>query len=100
MKKFAKIVLIVIACLVVIGFVGKYFLVDRASIPTDSSFTIDMDEVRRLALSMGDGLPTEVRSLIVAEGAFPGRGWSPPAYGAKYRWPSSPIKSSTPTRPS
>ena len=49
MKKFAKIALIVIACLVVIGFVGKYVLLDHAPIPTESTFTIDMDEVGRLA---------------------------------------------------
>jgi glyoxylase-like metal-dependent hydrolase (beta-lactamase superfamily II) len=70
MKKFVQIALVVIVCLFVIGFVGKYFLVDHAPIPTDSTFTIDMDEVGRLALSMGDGLPTEVRSLVIAEGAF------------------------------
>ncbi len=71
MKKFLKIALIVLACLVVVGFVGKYFLVYRASIPTDSSFVVDMDEVRRLAASPGGGLPAEVRSLVIAEGAFP-----------------------------
>ncbi len=87
MKKFAKIALIVIACLVVIGFVGKYVLLDHAPIPTESTFTIDMDEVGRLAVSMGDGLPSEVRSLVIANGAFPsfmvaagGRGETPMAF--------------------
>jgi len=71
MKKFVKIALIVIACLVVIGFVGKYFLVDRAPIPEESTFTIDMDEVRGLAAAGDGALPVEVRSLVVAESAFP-----------------------------
>jgi glyoxylase-like metal-dependent hydrolase (beta-lactamase superfamily II) len=70
MKKFLKIALIMIACLVVIGFAGKYFLLDKAAIPTDASFTIDMNEVRRLAAA-GDGdLPVEVGALMIAEGAF------------------------------
>ncbi|MBN2224570.1 MAG: MBL fold metallo-hydrolase [Deltaproteobacteria bacterium] len=71
MKKFLKVTLIVIACLAVIGFVGKYFLVDKALIPTDASFTVDMDEIRRLATSQDGGLPAEIRALVVAEGAFP-----------------------------
>jgi glyoxylase-like metal-dependent hydrolase (beta-lactamase superfamily II) len=71
MKKFLKFVFILLAFLVVIGFVGKYFLVDQAPIPTDSSFTVDMDEVRRLATAGGGELPVEVRSLVIAEGAFP-----------------------------
>jgi glyoxylase-like metal-dependent hydrolase (beta-lactamase superfamily II) len=71
MKKAVKIGLIVVACLVVLGFVGKYLLLDRASIPKESSFTIDMDEVRKLATADGGALPVEVRSLIVAQGAFP-----------------------------
>jgi glyoxylase-like metal-dependent hydrolase (beta-lactamase superfamily II) len=71
MKKFLKIALVVLACLVVIGFVGKHFLVDQAPIPTDSSFTVNMDEVRRLATSQGDGLPVGIGSLVIAEGAFP-----------------------------
>jgi glyoxylase-like metal-dependent hydrolase (beta-lactamase superfamily II) len=71
MKKAVKIGLIVVGCLVVLGFVGKYFLLDRAAIPKESSFTIDMDEVRSLATAEGGALPVEVRSLVVAEGVFP-----------------------------
>lgn len=89
MKKFVKIAVIVIACLVVVGFVGNYVLLARAPIPTETSFTIDMGEVERLALSMGDGLPVEVRSLVIAEGTFPawavaagGRGEIPMAFMA------------------
>jgi glyoxylase-like metal-dependent hydrolase (beta-lactamase superfamily II) len=70
MKKFLKISLIVVAGLVIAGFIGKYFLLDRASIPAESSFTIDMDEVRKLAAA-GGTLPVEVRSLVIAEGSFP-----------------------------
>lgn len=81
MKKFVKVTLVVIACLVVLGFVGKYFLIDHAPIPAESSFSIDMEEVGRLALSMGGGLPTEVRSLVFAEGAFPGWMVAPGAQG-------------------
>jgi glyoxylase-like metal-dependent hydrolase (beta-lactamase superfamily II) len=80
MKKFMKIALNVIASLIIIGFIGKYFLIDHAPIPKEPSFSIDMDEVGRLALSTGDGgLPTEVRSLVVAGGAFPA--WSVAAGG-------------------
>jgi glyoxylase-like metal-dependent hydrolase (beta-lactamase superfamily II) len=81
MKKFLKITLIVVVCLVVIGFAAKYLLLDRAPIPTEPTFTIDMDEVGRLASSMGDGLPTEVRSLVIAESAFPG--WMVAAGGGR-----------------
>ncbi len=73
MKKFLKISLIFVACLVVAGFIGKYFLLDRGPIPAESTFTIDMDEVRRLAAADNAGLPVEVRSLVVAKGTFPAR---------------------------
>jgi glyoxylase-like metal-dependent hydrolase (beta-lactamase superfamily II) len=71
MKKFIKVSLIVVACLVVVGLVAGYFLLMRAPIPKDTAFTVDMDEVNKLATAAGGDLPTEVRALVVAEGTFP-----------------------------
>jgi glyoxylase-like metal-dependent hydrolase (beta-lactamase superfamily II) len=71
MKKFLKIALIVIVCLAAVALIGKYFLMDRAPIPKESSFSIDMDELRRLATSQEGGLPIEVRAMVIAETAFP-----------------------------
>jgi glyoxylase-like metal-dependent hydrolase (beta-lactamase superfamily II) len=66
-----EIAVAVVGCLLVVACSSQYYLIDRYPISEESRFVIDLDEVRRLAAAGRDELPTEVRSLVVAEASMP-----------------------------
>lgn len=49
----------------------EYFLFERNSIPKVSNFALDLEIVRKLATSKMSQLPTQINSLIIAEGEIP-----------------------------
>ncbi|MFX1518275.1 MAG: MBL fold metallo-hydrolase [Promethearchaeota archaeon] len=49
----------------------EYVFFERNSIPQVSNFALDLEVVRRLAMAEKSQLPTQVNSLIVAEGEIP-----------------------------
>jgi glyoxylase-like metal-dependent hydrolase (beta-lactamase superfamily II) len=71
MKTYIEIAFIVIGCLAVVGCASGYYTVDRCRALKASDFVLDLSEVRRLATAGGGELPTEVRSLVVAEASMP-----------------------------
>ena len=67
MKTCIKITFIVVGCLAIVGCASGYYIIDRYPISESSDFVLDLNEVRRLVKAGGGELPTEVRSLVVAE---------------------------------
>ena len=61
-----------------------YYLFERNVIPKDSNFTLDLEVVRNLAISEKNKLPTQLNSLIVAEGEIPD--WIVVAGGAPHNF--------------
>jgi glyoxylase-like metal-dependent hydrolase (beta-lactamase superfamily II) len=71
MKTCIKIAFIVVGCLPIVGCTSEYYAIDRYPISKTSEFAPDLKEVNRLAKAGGGELPTEVRSLVVAEASMP-----------------------------
>ena len=64
-------VLSVLALLILLGLIGKHFLLDRSPVPASSSFTIDLAALRAAAQEGGGEMPTRLESLTIAEAAMP-----------------------------
>lgn len=72
MKK--KTISIIIILFLIVGFMlsaGIYYLFFYSSIPLQSDISINMEEVKQLALSLDQPLPIELRAMHVAIGTLP-----------------------------
>ena len=64
--------------------VFEYILFEKNVIPTRSDFQLDLDYVRKLAESDKKQLPTQINSLVIAEGEIPD--WIVVAGGASHNF--------------
>ncbi len=64
----------------IVGFIGKYVLLDRGILPTQSEYRVNWEDVRALAQANPEELPLRVNSVPIAEGKFPK--WAVVAGGA------------------
>ena len=64
--------------------VFEYFLFERNFIPKVSNFALDLDVVRKLAVTEKNQLPTQINSLVIAEGEIPD--WIVVAGGASQKF--------------
>ncbi len=62
----------------------EYILFERNSIPKISNFALDLDVVRKLAITEKNQLPTQINSLVIAEGEIPD--WIVVAGGASQKF--------------
>lgn len=82
MSKWKRIALIALAAIVVTGGGAYYWLIVESHAPGDAGFSIDLNEVRRLADSKPGDKPLEIHVEKVAAFSFPataivaGDGWS------------------------
>ena len=70
-KKTLRTLLIIIAVLIPLFFILKYYYLDTGTIPENASYFADIEEVRKLAQADTSLLPTNINSLKVGEGDFP-----------------------------
>jgi glyoxylase-like metal-dependent hydrolase (beta-lactamase superfamily II) len=80
---------IIVICVVVlvVGIVGKYILFDRGSLPGQSEYSVNLEDVRALIQSDSEELPICLNSVAVAEGEFPK--WAVVAGGAAQDFPTN-----------
>lgn len=82
MSTWKRIALIVLAVVIIVGGGAYYWFVVESHAPADATFSIDMNEVRRLAATKSGDRPLEIHVERVAAFAFPataivaGDGWS------------------------
>ena len=72
-KKTLRIVLIVAAVLVVAGGVGWHLAMNLGQAPEETDFSVDLEEIRRLAADGNEALPVEIRGIIIADSALADR---------------------------
>lgn len=71
MKRKYKILLIVVAVLIVVGFSAKRVLLDSSHVADVPGIAVTVDDFRKVAGS-GENLPVKINIIRVAEGEFPG----------------------------
>lgn len=69
MKKILKISAIILAALIVLGFIAKKILFDYSSVPDKSNITLTVNMLRE-ATGKAEQLPVRVNLLRVGGGAF------------------------------
>lgn len=71
MRRFLKVVLVVVVALVVLGFVATRYMLGREAVPETSDYVLDLAEIRRLASSLPGERPLRVNHEQVAEASLP-----------------------------
>jgi glyoxylase-like metal-dependent hydrolase (beta-lactamase superfamily II) len=71
MKRKYKILLIVVAVLIVVGFSAKRVLLDSSHVADVPGIAVTVDDFRKAA-GNGDNLPVKINIIRIAEGQFPG----------------------------
>lgn len=82
-----KIVLICVGVLVIIGIIAKYILLDRGSLPEQSAYRVNLEDVRSLVQAESQDLPIRLNSIAIAEGVFPK--WAVVAGGSAQGYPTN-----------
>ncbi len=71
MPRVAGIALWVLVVLLALGFVGYRYLLGRTAVPEQSSYALDLAEIRRLAASLPGGRPLRANHEQIAEAPLP-----------------------------
>lgn len=71
MGRFVRIALRVVVVLLALGFVGYRYLLGRTAVPEESTYALDLVELRRLAASLPGERPLRVNHEQVALGSLP-----------------------------
>jgi glyoxylase-like metal-dependent hydrolase (beta-lactamase superfamily II) len=71
MSRFAKVLLAIVVALLAVGGGSFLWLTAREAVPDQTDYSLDVDELRRLADSLPGKRPSEVASALVADSSLP-----------------------------